>query len=90
MHYFESVGAKGTCPCCGQNNWLSTRAPHDLVFAYVATKADGGLLVNPPSIPVTVLICENCHFVRQHALKPLVHKIQTQKASTKADDEPRA
>jgi len=55
--------ASAACVSCASNNW--TLVPQ------AALVAQWSKVLPAPGIPVSVAICNNCGFVRMHALGPL-------------------
>lgn len=67
--YLEASGANPNCPSCGSNSWsiVSPRAAGSLELPLRDHKTlnyDGGL-------PVAVLACDRCSFIRMHSLPPM-------------------
>lgn len=55
--------AQAACPSCGNNNWA---------FPQEAAQLPQWSNVFPaPGIPTVVMICNNCGYIRLHALAPL-------------------
>ncbi|MBC7432376.1 MAG: hypothetical protein H7345_09955 [Rubritepida sp.] len=64
--FLTRKGASPQCPSCSQESWNFVTV--DGHTAAVPLIQDNGGWVSPPArIPVYVLICGNCAFVRQHA-----------------------
>ena len=55
------------CPCCLANKWSLLTAPN-MTFGLIAVQKDGGFSLPPPNIPVMGVACNNCGYIRQHAM----------------------
>jgi hypothetical protein len=55
--------ASAVCASCGNNNWM--------LVPEAALIQQWAMMLPAPGIPVSVAICNNCGFVRLHALGPL-------------------
>jgi hypothetical protein len=55
------------CPTCGTNGW-QIMDPADGPHAFVQCKPNGDFDLPPPLMPVAVVICKNCYYVKTHAL----------------------
>lgn len=66
---------KHDCPTCGSKNWnLSapqTTLGYQAAFAHIPSTVGNGTI-----IPVVVLICENCFFVRHFAWLPILKEYE--------------
>ncbi|WP_208280134.1 hypothetical protein [Massilia oculi] len=56
-----------TCPACAQNNW-SVIGDEDHTISLMALHKTSGFAIPPPSIPVAAIACNNCGYIRCHAL----------------------
>lgn len=72
MRFFAFAKDKDLCPCCGSDTWDLAEPPSDLKFNLLTTLPNGELIQKPPKMPLIVLLCTQCFFVRQHAMKPLL------------------
>lgn len=69
--YFHAHCNNSACPFCGGETWYLAEPSNGKVFSALATKIDGTLTLGAEALPMVTLICQECHFVRQHALKPI-------------------
>lgn len=66
QEFFQKVGARGDCPVCSRNEWEVP--PRNSSAIQLGQPKDGGLVIGGgPAVPISVVICTNCGFVRQHA-----------------------
>ena len=67
-NWLTSRGASGSCPSCGEDDWI----PPDRTFALQWLNPDGSLH-GRAALMLSVFVCTNCAFLRLHApglLKP--------------------
>lgn len=69
--YFHAHCNNSACPFCGGEDWYLAEPSNGKVFSSLATKTDGALPLGSEALPLITLICQHCHFVRQHAFKPV-------------------
>ena len=55
------------CPTCSTNNWGILAAPN-LNFGLIGIAKSGAFSLPPPNIPIMAVACNNCGYMRQHAL----------------------
>lgn len=68
QRYLVAKKARGECPSCGQNDW-SLVDPTQEGVTYLPVQNDPSTLVlGGPMIPVALMICKNCNFLRFHGL----------------------
>lgn len=61
-------GATRACPRCGQSQFTVL----DGYFNHpIQGELSGNLVIGGPSIPVAVVVCNNCGFLSEHALGAL-------------------
>lgn len=72
------------CPCCSQNSWTLIEAPHNYTWNYGSNMTDGGFVMPSPSIPVALLACNNCGYIKAHAAGMIWEHI----SKKKSDDQP--
>ncbi|WP_397586654.1 hypothetical protein [Sphingobium fuliginis] len=66
LDFLQARGASATCSSCGKNNW-NVPTDQSLTLALPINQS-GTFSMPPPSVPVRILICGNCGFVRMHAV----------------------
>jgi hypothetical protein len=74
--FFELTGAESSgCPVCGTEDWHISDEP-DFEANLVLLTAPGGALTQPIAhMPVYVLVCSKCAFVRMHAKSYVEHTL---------------
>lgn len=71
--FFLSRGIKGECPTCQTTNWtIASEDSEQTLFSIGSYKKASPGDPGPTSIPLLVLVCNNCFTVRQHALAGLL------------------
>jgi hypothetical protein len=55
------------CPACSTNNW-ALLGDQEHVLALMALRHNGAFSIPPPSMPVAAMACNNCGYIRSHAL----------------------
>ena len=81
LKYLQSREKASACPVCGENNWqlftefdMQNGAPAaDLVA--IGVSSNGSHFINPPTLPLIALICNNCAYTRFHAKKLIEHVV---------------
>ncbi len=64
--FLKKRQAQTACPSCGKDQWQFLTPPEHT--AAVPLVQDNGGWVSPPArVPVYILVCRNCAFVRMHA-----------------------
>lgn len=63
--FFESVGASSACPICKREQWKIPGDGGTIAHAFPWATPDGELYMN--GVPVIMMVCGNCSFVRPHA-----------------------
>lgn len=64
--FLKQRGASVACPSCGKSQWKHVHVPEH-TGAVPLIQDDGAWVAPPARIPVYVLVCANCAFVRMHA-----------------------
>lgn len=64
--FLKKRAAFTACPSCGKDQWQFLTTP-DHTAAVPLIQDDDGWIAPPARVPVYVLICRNCAFVRMHA-----------------------
>lgn len=64
--FFSQVGARPDCPCCGSEDWIIPNASITPGGVILWGKGNGDSYAN--GVPVIIMFCKKCRFVRQHAL----------------------
>ena len=80
-NYFSQFGAFRNCPVCDQTDtWAVVEdAAKGYEPSVVAFKADGGTTrIKTDFIPVVVIVCENCGYIREHSRKILDERTKEQ------------
>lgn len=72
---FHAMGAVNPCPICGHGTWNILRGEHDYP-AIVMMGNPQRLGFQVPNIPVTMLFCGNCFFLRVHPTKALMQWLE--------------
>jgi hypothetical protein len=67
--FFESRGAAAECPVCAANQWHNTIDPLSGSPYAIKTLRE---ILGYGGMPVVVLYCGNCGFIRHHARNPIV------------------
>jgi hypothetical protein len=62
----DRAGASWKCPVCEHSAW--SIAVHPFALAPIR----GGVVVSHEGSPVRALVCDNCRFVRLHAIDTLI------------------
>lgn len=65
--FLEEKGRIFACPVCSENKWTLIDDGQHLA-GILATPKNGGFPLPPPNLPVAVVACLNCAYVRLHAL----------------------
>lgn len=66
--FFRAKGMQGSCHACSKSTWMIAEPPGEkMQWVIGGARDDGGVVIPTPSIPILVLICENCFSVRTHA-----------------------
>lgn len=81
---FERLGAVKPCPACGHGRWVMMVDAHD--YSAIPLIPHGRALPRDHMrhIPLTVMICENCAFIRPHATAILRAKLAEARAKGKS------
>ncbi|WP_133250785.1 hypothetical protein [Janthinobacterium sp. 78] len=69
------------CPSCGTNGWGILSAPN-MNFGLIALSKSGAFSIPPPNIPTMGVACNNCGYIRQHALGIIVQWKAAKKVAT--------
>lgn len=64
--FLKNRQASTACPSCGTDQWQFVDAAGH-TGAVPLVQDDGGWVAPPARVPVYLLICRNCAFVRMHA-----------------------
>jgi hypothetical protein len=56
-----------TCPTCLTNKWQIVGGK-DHLMSLMALEKGGGFAIPPPSVPIAAIACNNCGYIRSHAL----------------------
>jgi len=68
--FYVAHGVIAACPVCGQNNWSLVESPKDMSFSLHSQPTTGGMIIGGgTSIPMAVMVCNNCFSLRFHAEK---------------------
>ncbi|CAG9172462.1 hypothetical protein CURE108131_23065 [Cupriavidus respiraculi] len=67
LSFLESVGKNHVCPYCTSEKWTLIR-DEDLVLAVLGLKKDGTFPAPPTNVPVALVGCDVCGYLRHHAL----------------------
>lgn len=66
LDFLQRQGASANCASCGKNDW---NVPTDNALTLALPINQGSnFTMPPPSVPVRIMICANCGFVRMHAV----------------------
>lgn len=66
--FFSKVGANKPCPFCGSEAWRVPGGGEILSNAMPWANAEGEMYMN--GIPLFMMVCARCNFVRSHAFSP--------------------
>ncbi|WP_370601153.1 hypothetical protein [Pseudomonas nitroreducens] len=64
--FFSASGTRPECPFCGCDDWIVPNAKITPGGVIPWGKGNGDTYAN--GVPVIVMFCKKCRFVRQHAL----------------------
>lgn len=67
QQFFDEKRVFNGCPCCSQNGWTLIETPKNYVWNFGSNMTDGGFVMPSPSIPVALLACNNCGYIKAHA-----------------------
>lgn len=82
---FERLKAVKPCPACGHGRWVMMVDPHDYSAIPLIPHGKEMSRDHMRHIPLTVMLCENCAFVRPHATAILRAKLAEERAKERAD-----
>lgn len=84
---FKEMGAVRNCPICDHHTWHIISGEDEYPAVALFTKKSG-LDFQVPNIPVTMLFCGQCFFLRMHPTKALMQWLeQNPKRSESGEDE---
>lgn len=69
--FAESKNIQNHCPVCGNSRLSFIASPEQQLWAMHTTNLKGEAIVSPTTIPIVMLACGNCFFIRTHAQKPI-------------------
>lgn len=67
LKFLQDKGTTPLCPSCMKNDW---NVPGDeaLTLNVPIAQSNGGMTIPQPAVPVRIMICANCGFLRMHAV----------------------
>lgn len=75
--FFEKRSARDLCPVCAKNSWgVVGLNGKNIVSLPIRREGEKGTHDATAQLPVISLICENCGFVRLHALAAFEEALQ--------------
>ena len=72
LAFFTDRKVSPLCPSCGQNTWTFLGEPDGLVPGLTLQREEGAFTIPPPIVPMVVLLCNNCYFIRAFARIPIL------------------
>lgn len=79
QEFLNDKKAFSGCPCCSQNAWTLIEAPQNYTWNFGSNMNDGGFVMPSPSIPVALLACNNCGYIKAHAARMIWQHISNKK-----------
>ena len=75
--YMAAVGAATDCPICKGEGWGVIDDQPGMVWAVPALYPNGAISAPMTTVPVVVMACVNCAFIRMHARMPIEQWLAT-------------
>lgn len=75
VSFLEKNTTNHICPCCGQNSWGVVNSQHDFT-GMLAIPKSGGMAMPPPMIPLAIVSCQNCGYIKSFALSKVLEKTE--------------
>lgn len=82
IEWINEKAVNHNCPVCNHNNW--TTGPQ---LVTPMTHADSGIMIGGASLPMALLLCNNCAFVRHFAAIPIGLIATEQKTRTNQSED---
>lgn len=68
QRFLDATSTVERCQCCGKDEWTHIEPPNQqTAWSIQSFQRSGGQIFPAPAIPVVVLVCRHCGFVRPHA-----------------------
>lgn len=72
LEFYKKVGAKETCPFCGQTDWIVQFGEPGVLL--LTDTGDPPTIKHGQGVPVLYLFCKNCGYVRLQAINPFLEQ----------------
>lgn len=67
VQFFRERKTRDECPICGTADWILPDEEERYSSYLPLGDDDGKIRIGGPHIPIVVVVCSNCGFLRQHA-----------------------
>lgn len=74
--YFDEKGVSNRCQQCGRQEWIHIKEQDGWFWGLNAGRTDGSARLPMPAVPMLVLCCAHCSWVRLHASVPIEEWVQ--------------
>lgn len=93
VRFLEGKGIRSDCPSCGASSWTVVTSNEDGLEEYIAPaqllvgdpKDPTTLVLGGTHIPVVVMVCDNCFYIRQYARVPIESWLGQENANQDVD-----
>lgn len=75
VSFLEKNTKNHNCPNCNQTSWGVVNSEQDFT-GMLALPKSGGMSVPPPMIPLAMVSCQHCGYVKSFALAKVLEKIE--------------